>query len=176
MSAKRASGRASGDTVVRNQHPMKIASHLEKFRRLDATLRQLDPGIDQELWIWTAMNGGVHLLNAVLHACGATRETDSFHSQVEGLYAVPDRTSGALRDAMHAPGDVMHVGQPPLTAPLPAGIERASTALRTIEDLRERFVRGSERADARMHQAWRDAYATCVRELLPVLGTCDEKR
>ena len=155
---------------------MKIASHLEKFRRLDAVLGRLDPRSDQELWIWTAMNAGVHLLNAALHACGATKETDSFHSQVEGLYAVPDRTSGALRDAMHSPGDVMHVGQPPLAARLPAGIERASAALHTIEDLREPFVRGSERADARLQQEWLAAYATCVRELLAVLDTSVEQR
>lgn len=157
-------------------HPMKIASHLEKFRRLDATLRRLDPGSDQELWIWTAMNGGVHLLNAALHACGATTESDSFHSQVEGVYAVPDRTTGTLHDAMHAPGDVMHVGQPAIAAPLPAGIERASIPLRTIEDLRERFVRGSERADASLQRHWRAAYATCARELLAVLDACGQER
>lgn len=155
---------------------MKIASHLEKFRRLDAALRRLDPGGDQELWIWTAMNAGVHLLNAALHASGATTETDSFHSQVEGVYAVPDRTTGTLHDAMHAPGDVMHVGQPPLAARLPPGIERASIALRTIEDLRERFVRGSERADASLQRDWRDAYATCVRELLALLDGSERER
>ena len=159
-----------------DEHPMKIASHLEKFRRLDAALRRLDPGGDQELWIWTAMNAGVHLLNASLHACRATLESDSFHSQVEGVYAVPDRTTGMLHDAMHAPGDVMHVGQPPVAPPLPAGIERGSIALRTIEDLRERFVRGSERADAQLQRDWRAAYATCVRELLAVLGTWQHQR
>lgn len=155
---------------------MKIASHLEKFRRLDATLLRLDPGSDQELWVWTAMNAGVHLLNAALHASGATTESDSFHSQVEGVYAVPERTTGALHDAMHAPGDVMHVGQPPLAATLPAGIEHASIALRTIEDLRERFVRGSARADASLQRDWRVAYATCVRELLAVLDTSEHER
>src|SRR5678815_478180 len=97
---------------------MKIESHLAKFHRLDATLRKLDPGTDQELWIWTAMNAGVHLLNAALHDCSATIDTDSFHSQVEGLYAVPDRASGRLRDVMHVPGDVMHVGQPTIATPL----------------------------------------------------------
>jgi hypothetical protein len=155
---------------------MKIASHLEKFRRLDATLRRLDPGNDQELWIWSAMNAGVHLLNAALHASGATTESDSFHSQVEGVYAVPDRTTGTLHDAMHAPGDVMHVGQPPLGAALPATLERASIALRTIEDLRERFVRGSERADASLQREWRNAYAACVRELLAFLDSSERER
>ena len=129
-----------------------------------------------ELWIWTAMNAGVNLLNAALHACGATRETDSFHTQVEGLYAVPQRATGTLSDAVHPPGDVMHVGQPPLSAPLPAAIERASTALRAIEDLRERFVRGSDRADRTAQREWLAAYATCVQELLPGLGHSGEPR
>ena len=155
---------------------MKIASHLEKFRRLDATLARLDPGTDQELWIWTAMNGGVHLLNAALHACGATRDTDSFHTQVEGLYAIPDRTTGELCDAMHAPGDVMHVGQPSLGVPLPDAIERASEALRTIEDLRERFVRGGERAEPSLQREWQAAYQICVRELSGVLDGAGERR
>jgi len=150
---------------------MKIESHLAKFRRLDATLRKLDPGNDQELWIWTAMNAGVHLLNAALHDCGATDEKDSFHSQVEGLYAMPDRESGALRDVMHPPGDVMHVGQPPIAAPLSASIELASGALRSIEDLRETHVRGSGRAPLDMQRQWMAAYATCVRELRAALAS-----
>ncbi|MEO8303699.1 MAG: hypothetical protein ABI724_06240 [Betaproteobacteria bacterium] len=155
---------------------MKIASHLDKFRRLDATLRKLDAGADQELWIWTAMNAGVNLLNAALHACSATSETDSFHTQVEGLYAVPERATGVLRDAMHPPGDVMHVGQPAIAAPLPPGIERASAALRVIEDLRERFVRGSERAPADVQRDWHAAYATCVSELTAVLRAIEAVR
>jgi hypothetical protein len=155
---------------------MKIASHLDKFRRLDAALARLDAGEDQELWIWTAMNAGVHLLNAALHAAGATTETDSFHTQVEGLYAEPERATGALRDAMHAPGDVMHVGQPRLGAALPDAIERASAALRSIEDLRERFVRGSERADREAQASWRAAYRTCVRELAAALGIAENAR
>ncbi len=150
---------------------MKIESHLAKFRRLDAALRKLDPGNDQELWIWTAMNAGVHLLNAALHDCGATDARDSFHSQVEGLYAVPDRVSGALHDIMHAPGDVMHVGQPPIAAPLSAAIERAGDALQSIENLRETHVRGSERAPPDVQRQWMAAYATCVRELRAALAS-----
>lgn len=152
---------------------MKVASHLEKFCRLDATLARLDPVADPELWIWTAMNAGVHLLNAALHKCGVTSETDSFHTQLEGVYVVPDRTSGTLHVAMHPPGDVMHVGQPPLAAPLPPSIKRASGALRTIEDLRDPFVRRSERADARAAREWRKAYRTCVHELHAALRAAE---
>lgn len=154
---------------------MKIASHIEKFRRLDATLGRLAPATDQEMWIWTAMNAGVHLLNAALHTCGATREEDAFHSQVEGLYAVPDRATGAMHDELRPLGDVMHVGQPPIIAPVPPAIERASVALRTIEDLRERFVRGGEQASAAQGVEWRAAYASCVRELSTVVASAGEE-
>ena len=149
---------------------MKIDAHLSKFKRLDATLRRLDPRKDCELWIWTAMNAGVHLLNATLHHVGATRDTDSFHSQVEGLYAVPDRGRGTTADEMHAPGDVMHFGQPPIAAALPAAIERAGAALKVIEDLREPHVRGSEPVPADAPQAWQRAYRDCVDSLQAVLG------
>lgn len=149
---------------------MKIAAHLEKFEHLDATLQRLDPRADCELWIWTAMNAGVHLLNAALHHVGATREIDSFHTQVEGLYAVPDRARGTRADAMHAPGDVMHVGQPPIAGPLPSAIERACASLRLIEDLREPHVRGSEPVAAGAEQTWRRAYQTCVAGLRKALG------
>jgi hypothetical protein len=148
---------------------MEVAAHLDKFHRLDSMLARLDPVGDRELWIWTAMNSAVHLLNASLHRLGVTRETDSFHSQVAGVYAVPDRASGALRDDAHEPGDVMHVGQPALPGPLPAAIERACAALREIEDVREPYVRGSERPAPGEELRWRDAYARCVAELRSAL-------
>jgi hypothetical protein len=148
---------------------MKVAAHLDKFQRLDAMLARLDPVADRELWIWTAMNAGVHLLNAALHRHGVTRETDSFHSQVEGVYVVPHRGTGVVRDAMHEPGDVMHVGQPALPGPLPAAITRACAALREIEDLREPHVRGSEPVPEGAPSRWRNAYATCVGELQAAL-------
>lgn len=149
---------------------MKVASHLEKFRNLDATLRRLDPRTDCELWIWTAMNAGVHLLNAALHRAGATRETDSFHTQVEGLYAVPDRDGGKMTDVLHPPGDVMHVGQPPIEAPLSAAVEKACTALKIIEDLREPHVRGCEPVAADAAQAWQRAYRECLDSLQAALA------
>lgn len=149
---------------------MKIAAHLEKFQRLDATLARLDPRTDSELWIWTAMNAGVHLLNAALHHAGATSEIDSFHTQVEGLYAVPDRMRGTVLDAMHPPGDVMHVGQPPIVRSLPFAIEQACASLKIIEDLREPHVRGSEPIPLDAVHAWTRAYRECVDSLLGAIG------
>jgi len=149
---------------------VKIDAHLLKFRRLDAMLARLDPVADRELWIWTAMNAGVHLLNAALHRAGASDETDSFHTQVEGLYAVPDRSDGTLRDSLHAPGDVMHFGQPALSRPVPEAIVRAGEALREIEDLREPFVRGSGEPPAGAETRWRAAYAACTAALCRELG------
>ena len=149
---------------------MLIAAHLDKFRRLHAMKRRLDPEADRELWIWTAMNAGTHLLNAALHHARATDETDSFHSQVEGLYCTPDRITGALQDAMHAPGDVMHFGQPPLDRPVPAAIGRAGAALKIIEDLREPYVRGDAPVPAGATAHWERAYDECVSHLASVLG------
>ena len=149
---------------------MKIAAHLDKFRHLDATLERLDPRVDCELWIWTAMNAGVHLLNAALHHTGATCETDSFHTQVEGLYAVPDRARGTVAVAIHPPGDVMHVGQPPVAGPLPSAIERACASLKLIEDLREPHVRGSEPVEPNAERTWQRAYGDCVDSLHATLG------
>jgi hypothetical protein len=149
---------------------MKIASHIEKFERLDAVRRRLDPVADRELWIWTAMNACTHLLNAALHWCGVTEEFDSFHSQVEGQYAIPDRDKGTLSEAQHRPGDLMHVDQPPVERPKPPAVERACTALKIIEDLREAHVRRNQPiADGAAGQ-WERAYAQCVAELSAALG------
>ena len=149
---------------------MRIAAHVRKFRNLDATLQRLDPRSDSELWIWTAMNAGVHLLNAGLHHVGATREVDSFHTQVEGLYAVPDRVRDAFKDVLHEPGDVMHVGQPPITRPVPHEIQQACVSLKLIEDLREPHVRGSEPVPAGAEEGWISAYRDCIERLLGALG------
>ena len=148
---------------------MKNDSHIDKFRRLDDALKRLRPDVDYELWIWTAMNACVNLLNASLHRSGLTDETDSFHTQVEGLYARPDRIRGTVSDAIHAPGDVMHAGQPALATPLPDAIAKASSALALIEDLREPFVRGGGAPTAEETADWERAYHTCAHELSLVL-------
>lgn len=150
---------------------MKIASHIEKFRRLDAMKRRLHPTEDCELVIWTAMNACTHLLNAALHHCGTTDEIDSFHTQVNGLYVVPDRESGTLRDVMHAPGDLMHVGEPPLARPVAPAVDEACAALRVIEALREPYVRGIAPVPEGAERTWENAYRQCVMQLSAVLDT-----
>lgn len=151
---------------------MLTASHIEKFTRMEAALARLDPEQDRELWIWTAMNGLTHLLNAAMHESGLTKASDSFHSQVEGLYGVPDRKTGQVADAMLQPGDgdVMHLGRPPVPAPLPGAIQRAGTALKVIEDLRVPFVRGDQPVPEGAPARWRSAYADCREELFSILG------
>jgi hypothetical protein len=149
---------------------MLIAAHIEKFRRLDKTRVRLDAEADCELWIWTSMNAATHLLNAALHHVHLTEETDSFHSQVEGLYWIPDRDTGAFTDAMHAPGDVMHFGQPPLRGQIPAAIERAAAALKALEELRGPYVRGNDPIPPGATQQWARSYQTCVAELFGVLA------
>ena len=149
---------------------MKIETHIDKFHRLDAALGRLRPDADCELWIWTAMNACVNLLNAALHRARLTEETDSFHTQVEGLYACPDRAHGTLTDAVHPPGDVMHAGQPALGTPLPDAIANASVTLALIENLREPYVRGSEAPAAGASAEWERAYRTCVDRLSETLN------
>lgn len=148
---------------------MKIAAHLMKFRRLHSMVQRLDIQADCELWIWTAMNAGNHLLNAALHHVGATQETDSFHTQVEGLYCVPDRMNGTVRDTVHAPGDIMHIGQPLIEGQLPFAVNNACAMLQIIENLREPYVRGSRPADPTETEQWKDAYQSCVVQLASVL-------
>jgi len=41
---------------------MKVTTHIDKFRRLDAALTRLRADVDYELWVWTAMNACVNLL------------------------------------------------------------------------------------------------------------------
>jgi hypothetical protein len=149
---------------------MKNSSHIAKFHRLDAALAKLDAESDSELWIWTAMNACVNLLNAALHHSGLTQESDLFHTQVEGVYARPDRGTGTLTDVAAEPGDVMHAGQPALSTPLPAGLQKASLALASIEDLRETFVRGSDVPTKRMTEDWQHAYRSCRLELCRILN------
>jgi len=143
---------------------MKIESHLVKFRRMDITLAHLSPLNDPELWIWTAMNGCTHLLNAALHWCGVTEEKDSFHTQVMGLYSVPNGPAG-LVDSLHEPGDVMHVHQPPLAKVLSPALDSACAALRILEDLREPHVRGCDPINSGEEQRWIEAYRRCVDQL-----------
>jgi hypothetical protein len=148
------------------------ASHIEKFNRMEAALARLDPEQDRELWIWTAMNGLTHLLNAAMHEAGLTKASDSFHSQVDGLYGVPDRKTGQVADAMLRPGDgdVMHLGRPPVPSPLPVAIQRAGAALKVIEDLRVPFVRGDQPVPEGAPEHWRSAYAECRKDLFSILG------
>lgn len=132
-------------------------------------VQRLDIQADCELWIWTAMNAGSHLLNAALHHVGATQETDSFHTQVEGLYCVPDRTNGTVRDIVHAPGDIMHIGQPLIESQLPPAVDEACAMLQIIENLREPYVRGSRPTSSAETKQWRHAYQSCVVQLASVL-------
>jgi hypothetical protein len=99
-----------------------------------------------------------------------THESDLFHTQVEGVYGRPDRSAGTITDVTAAPGDVMHAGQPALSTPLPAGLQRASQALASIEDVREAFVRGSQEPTASMTEEWQRTYLSCRAELCQLLN------
>ena len=149
---------------------MKIATHIEKFRRLDEARGRFRADVDYELWIWTSMQACVNLLNAALHQAGVTEETDSFPTQVPGLYARPDRATGTLTDVVHGPGDVMHADDPILATSVPEAIAKASAALALIEGVREQYARGNEVFRPEAIPDWDRAYRICMSELSRVLG------
>ena len=63
----------------------------------------------------------------------------------------------------------MHLGRPPIPAPLPEPIQRAGAALKVIEDLRAPYVRGSDPVPKGASAAWLEAYASSRRTLLALV-------
>ncbi len=99
----------------------------------------------------------------------ADTEVEPFH---KGRVDVPtqggEHVIDGLQGAKHH--TVMHVDQPPVERRKPPAVERACTALKIIEDLREAHVRGNQPiADGAAGQ-WERAYAQCVAELSAALG------
>jgi hypothetical protein len=101
---------------------MKPSEHLVKAKRLEASLARLDPEADYEMVVELCMLAASHYFNVALHATDVTHE------------------------AM----DQSHTFQPPMRylsrAPGPE-IQRGMEALRFVEGLRKRFVRGGAAYD-----------------------------
>ena len=100
---------------------MLVSSHLEKIDRFEAAMARLDPLEDFELWFWSAMVSGTNAVNAALHLAGITPAEHAYPSQ-PGVYYVPD-TQGH-RPVLKELGDVLHVGRPPIKAPVPPDIHK----------------------------------------------------
>jgi len=118
---------------------MNIASHLEKIRRLQSLRGRLQPLEDFELWFWSTMTAGTHAVNAALHDAGVTPQESAFPSQ-PGVYLVDDGAGGHA-PALRAAGDVLHVGRPPIAAPVPRDVQDMMDAMEIIESYRDPCVR-----------------------------------
>ncbi|SEB13436.1 hypothetical protein [Variovorax sp. YR216] len=119
---------------------MKISSHAEKIGRLLALRDRLDPLEDFELWYWTCLTAGTNMWNASLHAAGITSEERAF-STIPGVHVVPQGDGGWRRE-LRGPGDVSHVGWPPIPGEMPEPIQRLEAALHALEAHRDPCLRG----------------------------------
>jgi len=96
---------------------MRAQEHWEKAARLEASgARGLDERDDYELIIWSCVQGGAHLANAILCTRGITRDDE----------------------------DLIHSDLPDLERRLPPDIVEMLALLKSIEKLGPRFVRGLE--------------------------------
>ncbi|MFG1357953.1 hypothetical protein [Xanthobacter pseudotagetidis] len=148
---------------------MEIAVHMEKVGRLEDLLGRLDPQDDFELYMWTCMTAGTQALNAAMHALGVTEPGRLYPHQIPGIYVEPEPVDGRWRLVMAAPGDVIHLGLPPVARPVPAVLEEASGYLTAIEDLREVYVRGGEAIMPDVVALCQAAYGDLMAILKPLI-------
>lgn len=148
---------------------MEVAIHMEKVGRLEDLLGRLDPADDFELYMWACMTAGTQALNAAMHTLGVTEPGRLYPHQIPGIYVEPEPVDGEWRLVMAAPGDVIHLGLPPVDKPVPPVLEEASRSLTFIEDLREVYVRGGEAVTPEVVALCRHAYARLMGILKPVI-------
>lgn len=122
---------------------MKVSSHAEKIRRLRDLRARLDPLADFELWYWTSLTAGTNMWNAVLHLSGLTSDERAF-STIPGVHVVP-QPDGTFRRELRGPGDVSHVGWPPIPGTMPEHVRRLEAALHALEEYRDPCLRGDRR-------------------------------
>jgi hypothetical protein len=119
---------------------MKVEAHAEKVRRLADLRRRLDPLEDFELWYWTTLTAGTQMYNATLHLAGLTSEERVF-STIPGVHVVPQPDGTWVRE-LRGPGDVSHVGWPPIEGEMPAHVQSMEDALHALEVHRDPCLRG----------------------------------
>ena len=139
------------------------------MRRVDAARARLDARRDVELWLWASAAAGNHALNAVLHHYGITQEDDCYPTQVAGVYIAFDAAGDEPHRLVKPPGDVLHLGMPPLAASLPASLDPACDALALIETAATRYIRGHETASAKAIGECANAYALFMKTFGAVL-------
>lgn len=122
---------------------MRTASHLDKVDRISALCATLDPDDHFEIWYWATLTAATNAYNACLHLAGITPD-DPVFSTVPGVHMVR-QADDSYRRELRGPGDVSHVGWPPIPGPLPRDIEDLETAIHAIEHYRDRCLRGTTR-------------------------------
>ena len=110
------------------------------------------------------MTAATHALNAAFHTVGLTEEDDVYPTQVAGVYVA----AGAGR-LMKPPGDVLHVGMPPLDRPVPGHLDEACAALGEIEAAGDRFIRGTAAPTPDDLSVCDAAYTRCMTLLVAAI-------
>ncbi|RDK09993.1 hypothetical protein [Cupriavidus lacunae] len=136
---------------------MQVPSHLDKFRRLSSLRQRFDPLEDFELWFWTTLTAGTNALNASLHLAGLTSD-DPVFSTIPGVHMVR-QADGSYARALRGPGDVSHVGWPPIEGEIPAPIRSLEHALEAIERYRDPCIREGVAATSEIVRACDHAFA-----------------
>ena len=119
---------------------MKVASHVDKVKRLTDLRARFDPLRDFELWYWTTLTAGTNMWNATLHIAGLTSDERVF-STIPGVHVVP-QPDGTFKRELRGPGDVSHVGWPPIPGQMPEHIQQLEAALHALEEHRDPCLRG----------------------------------
>jgi hypothetical protein len=150
---------------------MKIQDHLDKVARYEDLRSRLHQVDDFELRVWAAMNSATNLLNACLHHLGVTDPGVCFPHQIPGVYVEPEKKNGRWKLVMVAPGDVIHIGLPPVEKEIPAAIMQLSDSLEVIEHMREPHIRGDQPVPAGLLDACDVAYERCSAAARKILAT-----
>jgi len=124
---------------------MRLREHVLKARRIEASLRRLDPARDFEMLIDLSMLAATQLFNAAMHSEGITHgHSDQSHT--------------------HLPPMDTYQKQPG------AEIRRGMKALAYIEDLRPIYVRGGEPYDPAVADKCLASFEEAKEAFLGVLG------
>jgi hypothetical protein len=139
---------------------MNVSSHLDKILRLRALRARLDPLDDFELWYWTSLTAGTNMWNAVLHIAGLTSDERVF-STVPGVHVVP-QPDGTFRRELRGPGDVSHVGWPPIPGAMPEHVRQLEAALHALEEYRDPCLRGDRQVTPEVVEACERAFSRAL--------------
>lgn len=119
--------------------------HIQKAERLEASLRKFDPLDDYEMVIDLCMNAATHYMNAAFHAEGVTHEMQ----------------------------DQGHTNRPPLKllSTSPGGeLQKAMKPLKLIEEMRPRYVRGTEPCESEVMDRCLAWFEEAKRAFLEIAG------